>query len=293
MVLAPKLLAILMIVSTMLGAGLQVDVRRIADTLRQYGLLARALLANFVLVPLVAVVLVRIFRVDVGAATGIVLMSMAPGVPFLVNSAGRKEGGSLSFALTIAFCFAALSVVTVPVTMWLVLPHTADAQLPVGSFLTTLVLFQLVPLIVGAVVAPRLSQVSADKAVQILHLVFFAAALVLVALVFPRLAGYVASIYGFGRLLIIMAIGLFSLAVGWLLGGPAQDYRRTLSIGTLMRNIGLCALIGTSATFANTLVVPAIFAYFVVTFILSLPLRAYYIRSKPTLTPAHSGKTGP
>ena len=45
-----------------------------------------------------------------------------------------------------------------------------------------------------------------------------------------------------------------------------------------MRNIGLCALIGTS-DFADTLVVPAVISYFVITFILSLPLRFYYKRT--------------
>ncbi len=278
----PKVLALIMIVSTMLGAGLSVDRQRLVETLRQYGLLGRAFLANFILVPLVAVLLVRFFHIDGGVATGIVLMSMAPGVPFLVNSAGRAGGGSLSFALTIAFCFAALSVVTIPLTIALVLPPDAAARVPGAKFIVELLAFQLVPLVAGALIGPSLAPQLGEKLVKILHLLFLVAALVLTVLVFMRIVGAVSSVYGFGHLLIIATVGLFSIAVGWLFGGPNRQYRRTLSIATLMRNIGLCALIGTSSTFAGTLVVPTIFTYFIVTFVLSLPLRVYFKRTKDT-----------
>jgi bile acid:Na+ symporter, BASS family len=279
----PKLLALLMIVSVMLGAGLQVDRQDLVETLHRYGLLGRAFLANFVLVPLFAILLVRFFHVESGVAIGIVLMSMAPGVPFLANSAGRAGGGSLSFALTITFCFAALSVVTIPLTIAIIaaiIPTAPVPKVPIGQFLTTLVVFQLVPLVLGALIGPRLATPTADKTVKILHVVFVGAALVLVALIFPRLVSSVASVYGFGRLLIIAAIGIFSLLIGWLLGGPDREYRRTLSIATLLRNIGLCALIGTSSEFAGTLVVPTIFSYFIITFALSLPVRVFFKRTK-------------
>ncbi len=276
----PKILALIMIVSTMLGAGLQIDRERLVETLHQYGLLAKALLANFILVPLVAVLLVKLFRVDTDFAIGIVLMSMAPGVPFLANSAGRAGGGSLSFALTIAFCFAALSVITIPITIALVPPPTDLAHVPILRFLTTLVVFQLVPLVAGALIGPRLAAPMVEKLVKISHLLFLAAALVLLVLVFPHLVQSVSKVYGYGHLLIIVCVGLFSLGIGWLLGGPRRDYRRTLSIATLMRNIGLCALIGTAPVFADTLVLPTIFTYFIVTFLISLPVRMFYKRTK-------------
>jgi BASS family bile acid:Na+ symporter len=276
----PKILALIMIVSTMFGAGLQIDRERLVDTLRQYGLLAKAFLANFILVPLAAVLLVKLIHVDSGFAIGIVLMSMAPGVPFLVNSAGRAGGGSLSFALTIAFCFAALSVITIPITLELVPPPTDAAHVPIMRFLTTLVAFQLVPLLAGALIGPRLAAPLLEKIVKISHLLFFAATLVLLVLVFPKLADSVSRVYGYGHLLIIACIGVFSVAIGWLLGGPRRDYRRTLSIATMMRNIGLCSLIGTDPVFANTLVLPTIFTYFIVTFLISLPVRIFYKRTK-------------
>ena len=214
-----------MIVSTMFGAGLQIDRARLVETLKQYGLLGRALLANFVLVPLVAVLLVRYFHVEAGVAMGIVLMSMAPGVPFLANSAGRAGGGSLSFALTIAFFFAALSVVTIPLTIAFVLPPEEAAQVPVAKFLTTLVAFQLVPLVLGALAAIRIPEPLAEKLVKVLHLVFAVAALALVVLIFPKIVSSVELVYGQGHLFLMAAVGIFSLGIGWVFGGKERPYR--------------------------------------------------------------------
>ena len=278
-----KLLALIMIVSTMLGAGLQVDRQRLVETLRQHSLLGRAFVANFILVPIVAILLVRSFHVESGVAIGIVLMSMAPGVPFLVNTAGRAAGGSLSFAITIAFCFTALSVITIPLTIALIaaiIPSAPVPAIPVAKFLTTLVVFQLVPLILGALIAPRLAPLTAEKLVRALHLLFGVAAIVFVVLIFKTIVDSVSSVYGHGNLFIIAAIGVISILLGWLLGGPDDQYRRTLSIATLMRNIGLCVLIGTQPMFKGTLVLPAVFAYFVITFVLSLPVRVYFKRTK-------------
>jgi BASS family bile acid:Na+ symporter len=281
----PKILALIMIVSTMLGAGLQLERERLLIALRDYSLLVKALIANFVLVPAVAFVLVRAFHVDTDVSIGILLMSMAPGVPFLVNSAGRNQGGSLAFALEIAFLFSTISVVTIPFTASLVFPPDVLAKVPAAHFLTTLLLFQLVPLIAGALIGARLDSATAEKTTKVLHLVFLAAVLVLVVLLAPKLWESVGAVYGYGHLLIIAGIGLFSLAAGWLLGGPKREYRRTLSIATLMRNIGLCALVGTSE-FAGTLVVPAVLSYFFITFVLSLPVRMYYKRTKAAVAGA-------
>ena len=278
-----KVVALIMIVSTMVGAGLQVDRQRLVETLRQYGLLGRAFLANFVLVPLLALLLVRFFHVERGVAIGIVLMSMAPGIPFLVNAAGRAKGGSLSFAITISFCFTALSVITIPLTIALInriVPSAPVPPVPALKFLTTLVVFQLVPLVFGALIAPRLAPAMAEKVVKALHVLFLLAGVVLVVLVFKTIVSSVSAVYGYGHLYIIAAIGIFSILLGWFFGGPHDQYRRTLAIATLMRNVGLCLLIGTQTIFEGTLVLPTIFAYFVITFILSLPIRVYFTRTK-------------
>ena len=90
-----KVVAIVMLVSIMLNAGLEINREHLMTALKSYGLFARALLANFIIVPLLGVLLVRVFRLDAQVAIGFLLMAIAPGVPFLVRAAGRKPGGAL------------------------------------------------------------------------------------------------------------------------------------------------------------------------------------------------------
>jgi BASS family bile acid:Na+ symporter len=267
-----------MIVATMVGAGLQVNRVRLAETLRRYELWGKALIGNFVILPVIAWLAVRAFGVHPDVATGILLMAMAPGVPLLANSAGRQLGGSLAFAVTIAFLFSALSVVTIPITASILLPGQALA-VPALKFLTTLLVFQLIPLLAGAALAPRLSEAAVVNAGRLLTALFLAATFALIVVQGGKALAAVASVYGSGNLIVIAIVAVCALATGYLLGGPDRDYRRTLSIATLMRNIGLCALIGTSR-FEETLVVPTIIAYFIVSFLVGLPLRIYYRRTR-------------
>ena len=111
-----KIAAIVMLVSVMLSAGLEINVEHLLAALKNYGLFARALLANFIIIPIFGVLLARAFRLDEYIAIGFVLMALAPGVPFLVRAAGRTPGGSLGFAAALAFVMPALSIVTIPLT---------------------------------------------------------------------------------------------------------------------------------------------------------------------------------
>ncbi len=117
-----KIVVIILLVSLMLQTGLQVDRANLMTALKDWSLLSRAFLANFILIPIFGVIIVRLFHLSDDIATGILLMAIAPGVPFAVRSAGRKSGGSLSFALCLAFFMPAISIITVPITASLVFP---------------------------------------------------------------------------------------------------------------------------------------------------------------------------
>src|SRR5579883_2959596 len=81
----------------MLHTGLQVNRERVRAILTNYGMLGRAFLANFVLVPIYGVLLVRAFHLSAPIATGVLLMAISPGVPFVVMSGGRQKGGEPGF----------------------------------------------------------------------------------------------------------------------------------------------------------------------------------------------------
>jgi bile acid:Na+ symporter, BASS family len=265
-----------MLVSLTFGAGLQVDRDHLKAILRNVGLLGRALLANFIIVPLLGVLLAKVFRLPPQVATGFLLMAIAPGVPFVLASV-RKRGGSLGLAVALAFMLPLLSIVTVPVTAALVLPTAAKADLPLSHFVLTLLLFQLLPLLAGIAVgalAPGVPQ----RLGRPLQIVFFASALALIALLAPALAHGVVSVYGSNGMWAMLCLVLLSVAAGWLLGSPAREDRRVLAIGTGLRNIGLCALAATSS-FSDPLIAATVLTYFLIQFVITTLFGVYFART--------------
>jgi BASS family bile acid:Na+ symporter len=253
--------------------------------LANYSLLLRALVANFVLVPLYAVIVLGILHVDDTIAAGIILMAIAPGVPFVVMSAGRKKGGSLGFAAALSLIMPALSVLTVPLTAELLLPHSENAP-PLWHFFESLVSLQLAPLIVGMILADRAPTI-APKLEPPLLVVASLSILALFVLLGDTIVRAVALIYGSYGILAALLIVLLSLVTGWLLGGPEGEYRRTLSIATVLRNIGLAITLATTM-FPDSLVGAAVMAYFVVQVIVGVAIGAYYSKTvKPTMAVAH------
>jgi bile acid:Na+ symporter, BASS family len=270
-----QLLAALMLVSLTFGAGLQVDREHLKAILKRPGLLGRALLANFVIVPGLGVAAVKLFRLPDPVATGVLLMAIAPGVPFVLASV-RKRGGRLALAVELAIFLPLLSIVTVPATAALVLPAIAKTQLPLMRFAVTLLLFQLLPLLLGMVVGERFSGL-ASRLGRPLQILFFATAAILIVLLMPQLVRGVASVYGSFGMIAMLTLTLLSMATGWLLGGPALEDRRVLGIGTTLRNVGLCALIATSSLRSSD-VAAAVLTYLLVQMIVSTVFGAIFAR---------------
>lgn len=272
-----KIVALVLIISLMLQTGFSVNRASLKAMLTDYGLLGRALLANFILVPLFALLLVRAFHLDDFVAIAILLMAIAPGVPFLPLAGGRSRGGSLGFAITLALLMPALSVITAPITAGLVLPSGAAAHFPVGSTIVSLVIFQLVPLLAGMVIADR-SPSFAAKLQRPLLVIFGVCVAVLLALLAPMIVKSVASVYGSYAIITALLVVLFSAATGWLLAGAEPHDRNTLTIATTLRNVGLASLVATQS-FPGTAAEPTVVVYLIVQVVVATLVGRYFGRS--------------
>jgi bile acid:Na+ symporter, BASS family len=275
-----KILAAVMLASLTFGAGLQVDRDHLFASLKNVGLLGRALLANFIIVPILGVLLARLFHLPEHSeyvATGFLLMAIAPGVPFVLASV-RKRGGRLSLAVELAIFLPLISIVSVPLTAAIpgVLPPGAEARLPVGQFMATLVLFQLLPLLVGIGVGNRLPGL-AQRLGRPVQIVFFLAVIALFAILAPKLVDSVAAVYGSNGMWAMLCLVLLSLAIGWALGGPAREDRRVLGIGTALRNIGLAAVI--ASTSFGPKVLAAVLTYLLVQMVVTSLFGVYFTRT--------------
>jgi BASS family bile acid:Na+ symporter len=145
------------------------------------------------------------------------------------------------------------------------------------QLIVTLVVFQLVPLLIGMLVAARAPTMAA-KLGRPLTLLFILALLVLLVLLGGHLVEAVTSVYGSHGMLAMLVISILAVASGWLLGGPEVEYRRTLAIATALRNVGTCAVIAT-ASFPGTLVSAAVMTYLLIQFVVTIIFRIYFHRS--------------
>ena len=268
--------AFVFLVALTFGVGLQVNLDHLRIILHDYRLLSRAFLANFIVVPLLGVLLAKSFRLPEPVATGFLLMAIAPGVPFVLLKV-RKRGGSLGLAVALAFLLPLISVVTIPITAELVLSAPRMAALPLGRFAAMLLFSQLLPLVAGIVVTARAPE-SAARLARPVKIVAFVAALGLLALLSPKIVASIADVYGSNGMFAALCLVVMSLIVGWLLGGPARQDRRVFALGTALRNIGLCALIATSS-FGTPLVIAAVLTYFVIQFTVTSIVGVYFQRT--------------
>jgi predicted Na+-dependent transporter len=82
---------LLFVLSSMLAMGLSLTVPMIVKPLKNVSLVVRALLANFVLVPILAYLILLLIPLEGSLGIGLIVLACAAGAPFLPNwFRGRK-----------------------------------------------------------------------------------------------------------------------------------------------------------------------------------------------------------
>jgi BASS family bile acid:Na+ symporter len=278
------------LIEMMVATGLGVTFVDLASVARNWRLVGRAALANYVCVPAATVGLLVLFDAHPMVAAGFLLLAVCPGAPYGPSFTAIAKG-NVAVAVGLMVILAGSSAILAPILLQYLLPLvsgneplTVDATRIVGILLVT----QLVPLCVGVAVrqwrptlASRLQQ-SAELVSKVLNLVAVGSVLVtqfhLLAEIRPR--GFV------GMLALLIA----SWAVGWLLGGPEPDTRKAMTLTTSLRNVGVGLVIATSA-FAGTPAVTAALAYGLFAVVGSLLLALRWARRTPATELLAGGTT--
>lgn len=268
----PLAAVLLFLTTLMFLVGLQVTLPDLVAMTRNYGLVARSLLANVVLFPILAVLLTPPVHLPNEVLIGVLLMAAAPGVPFLPRIAGAAKG-NLVFAVDLTIVLQVVSVVTTPVTLRWILPVEDAVKVPVLRVIATLVLFQLLPLALGMLVRLRAPQHAAAIAKPVRALSTLGLIGTLVFFIVPHL-DVLAKVAGGGALMSMLLLVVLAWPIGWVLGGADASIRKTLAIGTSLRNVGLCLLIA-SRDFSDSGVGAVVFAYFLIQAIVNFGYAMY------------------
>ena len=89
-----NLSVLIFVITSMLAMGLSLTVKQIIQPLRNARLVILALVANFILVPILAYLIVLVIPLDEGLATGLILLATAAGAPFLPKLAQASKGNT-------------------------------------------------------------------------------------------------------------------------------------------------------------------------------------------------------
>src|SRR5262245_17081368 len=255
-----NLLVVAALVAVMLSMGLKVKFADVVAEARQTRLVLFALLANFVLVPLVTVGLLYWFGANPMVAAGFLILAVCPGAPVGPPFTAIARG-SVSCAIGLMVILAGLSAILAPALLKALLTQLSpdsDLHIDYLAIVRSLLLSQMLPLGIGLAIhhwAPRLTR-WIDKPVGLLaNLLLLAGVGLILATQYQTLSAV--RLRGWAGMFLLLAA---SLVIGWLCGEPARATRKALALTTALRNVAV-GLVIVSTNFAGTPAVTAVVAY--------------------------------
>src|SRR5688500_2892587 len=133
------------VVSTMLNVGLTQTLVDILRHLTRWRFVARMLLANFVLVPLLMIVATRIVSFEPALEAGLLIFALCAGAPFLIKLT-QRAGHDIALGAAVMLLLMVVTVIYVPNALPLVREGvTVDA----GAIARALLLQLSLPIAVG------------------------------------------------------------------------------------------------------------------------------------------------
>ena len=272
---ATSVVTLIFILSSMLGMGLGLTVSQIITPLRNPRLVVLSLLANFVLMPLTALGLAALLRLDPPLGIGLLLLGTAAGAPFLPKLAQLAKG-SLAFSVGLMALLMVVTVVYLPLVLPLLLPGVSVNPVKIAS---SLFLFMLVPLALG-LAAKAWFSVVASRIKPVLDKVSNLSLILLVLLMIATNIKNVLAVFGTGGILAGLLLIAVGFGAGWLLGGPGMDTRPVLALGTAQRNIAAALVVG-GQSFSDPKVVVMVIVVAIVGLLVLMPLSKALGRRTP------------
>jgi BASS family bile acid:Na+ symporter len=254
------------VISSMLAMGVGLTIFQIVEPLRNPRLIVLALLSNFVLMPLCAYALSTVLRLDEPLGIGMLLLGCAAGAPFLPKLAELAKG-SLPFAVGTMVLLMVVTVGYLPVVLPLLLPGVAVDPAKIAQ---SLVLLMLLPLGVGLALKSRFEDLAA-RVKPVLDRISNISLILLVLLITAANIDKVLEVFGTRGILAGLLLIALGFAIGWLFGGPGNDTRRVLALGTAQRNIAAALVVG-SQSFSDPRVVVMVIVVAIVGLIILMPL---------------------
>jgi predicted Na+-dependent transporter len=277
------------VVTSIAAMGLQLTVREIVAPFKKKWLITISLAANFVIIPLFAVFILRVFPLDPGLSAGLLIVATAAGAPSLPK-AMEIIGGNVAYAVGLTILLILITIFYMPLVLPLLISGVLVDQTSTALYL---IAFMLVPLVFCMMIRARRQDTAeflypfVDRISNIAILFIFIPYLIgLLTSDFSARAGAELGIEGiFVALLFILG----AFGIGYLLGGPEMRDREVLAFGTGFRNVS-AALIVVTANYPDPKIIFMVLVIAIFGIICMMFLGGLLYRKNKRLE--HSGKTG-
>ena len=273
----------LTVFTLMFAIGINNSMQQLTSVWRQPAVLLRSALAVIVLFPLVVFILLKVFDLPPGVATGLAILAAVPGAPMLTKRT-EGAGGEPAYASSLQLTLALFVVIIAPVTLGIfyaqfdmvterVAPWDVARQVVRVTFLPLLIALLFVQF------APSVVERIRKPVVKLANILFLLFTLAIVGLfvISPDLRGML--LVGWLPLLAVVITVVAGLAMGHLLGGPAQNTRAVLATATIARNAGLALFIAALSDYQRGFL-PILLVYLLTGSVLAIP---YSVWSKRRL----------
>lgn len=226
------------LLASMLEVGLSLTVGQILAPLKNARLVTLSLVANFLVVPLLAVGIAKAVHLEQPFATGLVLLGLAPGAPFIPKLV-QLARANLAFATALMVLLMVGTLFDLPILLSGLLQVKVDAEQIERALLLTM----LLPLCIGLAVHWRFPSLPDWVRRSLAHVANLSALLVLILIIALNFQS-VLHVFGTGAIFAGVVFVVLSLLAGLLLGGHDRGIRHALALATASRNVAAALIIG-------------------------------------------------
>jgi len=260
-----NLMGLVFVLGTICSMGLSLTMKQITGPLRDARFVVIALLANFVVPPVLAFILIRVFSLDEPLAVGLLLVSLAAGAPSLPKTAVfAKVDTAAATGLMVLLVVA--TIVILPIALPLLLTGISVTFWDIASGLVYLI---LIPLAISLFVRARYPDAAASAQPMFAQASNLSLLILLVLIVVLNFSDVV-GLLGSGGLLASLILVILTVVGGYLLGklGKADAWLQGLGAG--QRNIAAAMVVATM-NFGNEEVVMVV-VYSLITLLVLTPV---------------------
>ncbi|MDQ0323605.1 BASS family bile acid:Na+ symporter [Pararhizobium capsulatum DSM 1112] len=263
---AATVFALIFVISSMLATGASLTVSQISRPLRNVRLISLAILANFLLMPLIAFTVAKVFWLAEPLAIGLLLLGCSGGAP-ISPKLSEIAKGNVPSAVGLMVLLMIITVVYLPVVLPMLLPGTAVDAWRIAR---SLVVLMLIPLAAGLMFNGRCAAVACriKPALDWISNVTF---IVMTTLIVITSLDEIVDVFGTRGILAGFVFVASGFGIGWVLGGSAPDTRRVMALSTAQRNFA-AALVVARQNFSDPQVAVMVVVTSIVGLLLLLPM---------------------